>query len=115
MEKSIFEMITDYAVNEGLSRVLQQSDEYGRIQKKMNDATSEFEALCLPKEQRLIIDRLLTSYNESGAYYGKMTYQQGLCFVAGGDRPDQEWKGRKSCVMCNNKILSKKTEDDYHG
>lgn len=78
MEKSIFEMITDYAVNEGLSRVLQQSDEYGRIQKKMNDATSEFEALCLPKEQRLIIDRLLTSYNESGAYYGKMTYQQGF-------------------------------------
>lgn len=78
MEKSIFEMITDYAINEGLSHVLQQSDEYGRIQKKMHDATSEFDALCLPKEQRLIVDRLLTSYNESGAHYGKMTYQQGF-------------------------------------
>lgn len=78
MKKSIFEVITDYAVNEGLSRVLQQSDEYGRIQKKMNDATSEFEALCLTKEQRLIVDRLLSSYNESGAHYGKITYQQGF-------------------------------------
>lgn len=78
MEKSIFEVITDYAVNEGLSHVLQQSDEYGQIQKEMNEATSKFDALCLPKEQRLIVDRLLTSYNESGAHYGRMTYQQGF-------------------------------------
>lgn len=42
------------------------------------DTTSEFDALCLPKEQRLVVDRLLTSYNESGAHYGKMTYQQGF-------------------------------------
>lgn len=78
MEKSIFEVITDYAVNEGLSHVLQQSDEYEQIQKEMNEATSKFDALCLPKEQRLIVDRLLTSYNESGAHYGRMTYQQGF-------------------------------------
>ena len=24
------------------------------------------------------MDRLLTSYNESGAFYGRMTYQQGF-------------------------------------
>lgn len=78
MEKSFFEMITEYAINEGVNAAIQQSDEYRQIQKEMDTVTSEFDALCLPKEQRLIVDRLLTSYNESGAHYGRMTYQQGF-------------------------------------
>lgn len=78
MDKNIFEVITEYAVNEGLNNVILQSDEYKRIHEEIDDLTSEFNVLGLPKEQRLIVDRLLTSYNESGAYYGKMTYQQGF-------------------------------------
>lgn len=78
MEKSIFEVITEYAVNEGLNNVILQSDEYKQIQKEIDDLTSIFDAIGLPKEQRLIVDRLLTSYNESGAFYGRMTYQQGF-------------------------------------
>lgn len=78
MEKNIFEAITEYAVNEGINCIIQQNDEYKQIQKKIDDLTNEFDKLGLPKEQRLIVDRLLTSYNESGAFYGKMTYQQGF-------------------------------------
>ena len=78
MEKSIFEMITDYAVNEGVNAAIQQNDEYRQIQKKINHLTSDFHELSLPEEQRLIIDDLLDCYNESGAHYGKMTYQQGF-------------------------------------
>lgn len=78
MNESIFEVITDYAVNEGLNSGMQQNDEYKRIHEEMDDLTSKYNALGLPKEQRLIVDRLLTSYNESGAHYGKMTYQQGF-------------------------------------
>lgn len=78
MNENIFEVITDYAVNEGLNSGIQQNDEYKQIQKEIDDLTSKFNVLGLPKEQRLIVDRLLTSYNESGAYYGKMTYQQGF-------------------------------------
>lgn len=78
MEKSIFEMITEYAVNEGVNAAIQQNDEYRQIQKKMNDLTSDFHEFNLPEEQRLIIDDLLDCYNESGAYYGKMTYQKGF-------------------------------------
>ena len=33
MEKSIFEVIADYAVNEGLNNAILQSDEYNQIQK----------------------------------------------------------------------------------
>ena len=78
MEKSIFEVITEYAVNEGLNCSIQQNDEYKQIQEKIDVLTNEFDELGLPKEQRLIVDRLISSYNESGAFYGKMTYQQGF-------------------------------------
>ena len=78
MEKSIFEVITEYAVNEGLNCNIQQNDEYKQIQEKIDDLTNEFDELGLPKEQRSIVDRLISSYNESGAFYGKMTYQQGF-------------------------------------
>lgn len=39
MKKSIFEVITDYAVNEGLSSVIKQDDEYRKIQNKISDTT----------------------------------------------------------------------------
>lgn len=78
MENSIFEVITGYAINEGLSHVLQQDDEYKRIQEKIDDLTSEFDALGLSEEQRFLADKLISSYNENSAYYGKMTYQQGF-------------------------------------
>ncbi len=78
MGKSIFEVATDYAVNEGVNGAIRERDEYKQIQEKIDGLTDEFDALGLPKEQRLIVDRLLSSYNESGAYYGRMTYQAGF-------------------------------------
>lgn len=78
MEKSIFEVIADYAVNEGLNNAILQSDEYKQIQKEIDDLASKFDALGLPKGQRLIVDQLLTFYNECGALFGKMTYQEGF-------------------------------------
>lgn len=78
MEKSIFDVITEYAINEGLSLVLQHDEEYKQIVKKMDDLTEELDALALSKEQRLVVDRLISAYNENGAHYGRMTYQQGV-------------------------------------
>lgn len=78
MRKSIFEVITEYAVNEGLSNVLQQDNKYMQIQKKLDDLTEEFDALGLSKEQRFLVDKLISSYNENGAYYGMMCYQFGF-------------------------------------
>lgn len=78
MEKSIFDVITDYATNERLSNVLQHDDKYKQIVQKTDDLTEELDALALSKEQRLLIDRLISAYNENGAYYGRLTYQQGF-------------------------------------
>lgn len=78
MGKSIFEVITEYGINTNVNNILLQDVEYQQIQDKIDGLTNEFDALGLPKEQRLIADRLISAYNENGAVYGKMTYQQGF-------------------------------------
>ncbi len=78
MDKNIFDVITEYAVNEAVNSTLLQNGEYKRIQAEIDSLTDEFDKMNLPKEQRLLIDRLLSSYNESGALYGRITYQQGI-------------------------------------
>lgn len=59
-ERSVFEVITDYAVNERIKILLL------------------FEELNLDKEQRLIVDRLVSLHTESGALYGRVTYQSAV-------------------------------------
>lgn len=78
MEKSIFDVITEYAANEGLTCTIQQDDEYKQIQEKIDALTSEFDGIGLSEEQWSLMDRLISAYNENGAYYGRLTYQQGF-------------------------------------
>lgn len=78
MDKSILEVITEYAVNDGLNSILQQDSEYQRIQHEMDELIEKFQELNLPKEQCLLVDRLVSSHTECGALYGRMTYQQGF-------------------------------------
>lgn len=78
MDKNIFDVITDYAVNESVNIVLLQNGEYKQIQAKIDSLTDELDRCILPKELRVLIDRLVSSYIENGALYGRMTYQQGM-------------------------------------
>lgn len=78
MEKDIFEILTEYAINKRLDAVLLKDQEYQEAQKEISSLTEQFKQLELPKEQRLIVDRLMSSYMESGCCYGKTAYQQGL-------------------------------------
>lgn len=77
-DKNIFDVITEYAVNEGLNGILQQDSEYQRIQREMDELIEKFHELNLPKDQCLLVDRLVSSHTESGCCYGKIAYQQGM-------------------------------------
>lgn len=77
-EKSIFDIIMEYSINEGLNRELLQDEEYKEIHQRMDEQTEELDAQDLTKEQRLMIDRLVCIYTENGAHYGRMTYKQGF-------------------------------------
>lgn len=78
MKKSILGIITEYSVNEGMDNILLQDEEYMKIQKEINKQTDQFDKLDLTKEQRLIVDNLISAYNGSGAYDGVMNYKKGF-------------------------------------
>lgn len=78
MDKNIFDMLTENAINERLDNILLQDSEYKKAQKKIDNLMARFENLKLSKEQRLIIDRLISSHIEIGYCYGWVTYQQGI-------------------------------------
>lgn len=76
-ERNVFEVITDYSVNEQINQVLLGDKQYQDIQRQIDDQIELFEGLHLDKGQRLIVDRMLSLHIESGALYGRMTYQLG--------------------------------------
>jgi len=78
MRKSILEIITEYGMDEGANDMLMGNEEYGKIREKEELLAKEFDSFELTEAQRLTADRLISSCNESGALYGKMTYQQGF-------------------------------------
>ncbi len=45
MKKSIFELITEYAINESVNCIVRQDDKYKQIQKKIDNLTNEFALL----------------------------------------------------------------------
>ena len=78
MEKRIFDIMAGCSINEGMDSLLLQDEEYIKIQNKITEHRVQFDKLNLPKEQCLIVDRLLSAHMESGAVYGKMAYRKGF-------------------------------------
>jgi hypothetical protein len=78
MGKDIFEVLTEYAINERLNDILQQDSEYQRVQREMDELIEQFHELRLPEEQNLLVDRLVSSHTESGCCYGRIAYRQGM-------------------------------------
>ena len=76
-ERNIFEVITDYSVNEWMSKALMENKQYQEVQSRIDDQIELFNQLNLNKEQRTVVDRLVSLHTESGALYGRLTYQQG--------------------------------------
>lgn len=78
MGDNIFDIITDYSVNEGINKILLEDKKYAEIQKEIDEHIEEYEKLGLTKEQRLAVDRLVSAHTASGACYGRMTYRKGF-------------------------------------
>lgn len=76
-EEPIFEAITDYAVNEHMTKTLLENQPYQDVQRQIGNQIELFDKLNLDKEQWLIVDRLVSLHTESGALYGRIAYQQG--------------------------------------
>lgn len=79
MDDGLFHVITEYATNEKIDNAVLQDEEYRKLQKVIEEYLQKLHELELAKEQRVLIDRLISAYNESAAYYGKVCYREGFC------------------------------------
>lgn len=59
MRKSIFEVITEYGMDEGVNDVLMGNEEYGRIREKEERLAEEIDSFDLTEEQHLTVDRII--------------------------------------------------------
>ncbi len=78
MGDNIFDIITNYSVNEGINKILLGDEEYIKIQKEIDELIKQYKQLGLTKEQYLAVDRLVSAHTASGACYGRMTYRKGF-------------------------------------
>ena len=74
--ESIFNELVGMATNERLDNILSKDKGFLEVQEKAARAIKLFEELELTEEQQLIVDRMVSAHNESGAYYGRMAYKQ---------------------------------------
>lgn len=75
--ENIFEMIADYTMNERMIKILLADQQYQEVQSQIGSQMKLLEGLHLEKEKWMIVDRLVSLYADSGAMYGRITYQQG--------------------------------------
>lgn len=77
-EKSVLDIIAEYAVNERLDALMFRDPAFQRMEKKIGKAMEAFDRLGLSRKERRIVDRLLSANTESAAYYSTAAYRQGV-------------------------------------
>lgn len=75
---SILEMITEYATNERLDKIVMEKGRYNETLVKIEEQTKKFKSLNLTQEQKAVVDEFIESNNASGTCYAKEAYQQGF-------------------------------------
>lgn len=78
MDRDVFEILMENAVNDRLDDILLENEEYSRIQAKVCSMSGRLDDFDFTEEQRSFIDELVCAYMESGCCYGKVTYRQGF-------------------------------------
>lgn len=77
-EKSVLDIIAEYAVNERLDAILFRDTEFQKLERKIGKQMDAFSRLSLTKKERRTVDRLVSAHTESAAYYSGAAYQQGF-------------------------------------
>lgn len=77
-EKSVLDIITEYAVNERLDAILFRDQDFQELERKIGKEIDAFSRLGLSKKKRRTVDRLVSAHVESAAYYSGAAYRQGF-------------------------------------
>lgn len=78
MKKTILNQLMELRMDNVMSEITNNDVEYQEIIRKSNMYSDKLDALHLPKETRLLIDRYVSEQNALGARYGMLAYQLGF-------------------------------------
>ena len=65
-------------VNGVLNRIVESDADYQEIVRKSGECSDRLDALELPEEVRLLVDRYVSEQNALGAHYGALAYLLGF-------------------------------------
>ena len=78
MKKTILDQLMGLRMNSVMNEITNSDMEYQDIIRKSDIYSNKLEALQLPKETRLLIDRYVSEQNALGSRYGMLAYQLGF-------------------------------------
>lgn len=76
--KSLLELLARIRTLKALDRTAKKDSCYRTTLREQDKTYSELEKAGLNKEQKRIVDKVLSSLNANGAAYGKVAYRLGL-------------------------------------
>lgn len=77
-EGIIMEALVQYGVNNNVGESVCCDEEYQSLQQEMASFLDEIKRMDLSEQQMFLVNRLLSSYNDSSVHYGNICYRQGL-------------------------------------
>lgn len=79
MEKNgLLEIIAEYRTGDYLDEVVKKDKNYREALAKQQEAFVMLEELNLKKEQKSVINQVITANNHTGAVYGAVAYRCGM-------------------------------------
>ncbi len=75
---SVMYQLMDLRVNTVLNSILEADEDYQEIRRKSDVYSGRLDAMGLPEETRLLIDRYVSEQNALGARYGALAYLLGF-------------------------------------
>lgn len=78
MKNTLLDQLMGLRMNSIMNEVAKNDTEYQDIRHKSDVYSDQLEALQLPKETRLLIDRYVSEQNALGSRYGMLAYQLGF-------------------------------------
>lgn len=78
MKKTILDQLMGLRMNSVMNEITNSDMEYQEIIRRSDIYSDKLEALQLPKETRLLIDRYVSEQNALGSRYGMLAYQLGF-------------------------------------
>ena len=77
-ENGLLEIIASHRTMAALDEILQKDKVYQEALAEEQEASDQMEVMGFTEDQKKVVDRVITAYNQCGAAYGAAAYRFGM-------------------------------------